>query len=542
MANRLRRQRDLINRTTERYLETTTTEYAKWLDGSPSRITYYRLDDIATKQDSSLENVHSLTGANSPNAYQKISDVVVYGVEAMDISNEINEKGLQSLVTGELILLPDSVKPYPGDFFTYDFPGLEDHLFRIDEVQFDRASPKKYYKLTYNLYPENADDIFDNLSGEYVLNYDNIGGVEVAVVKKADAETAERTKDLADSMIDRFTTLFYDEDMDMFVFDTPKVDAGISTGDNIHLWSPYLQKFIHDNKVFEKFNKELLTEFYITDIDQKSNIFFSNLGYKNSLFKKVETQNNSLTLKNSLMDILMQENINAVRNLPFGYTAGEYRVASVYETSDSISAIYNDAFHILEQTYSETIESLDDAYKFLVATELPQKERSFSEGSIVYELSDTLTYTPTSIYKITNITTSIINVSLMEESEVYVITALGDTDWNTALGTTDITYAIGNEFTAIGVGTGTGTVTATTYVYTNIDFTSLMDGSASSVAYIATQELFGIIVDYLNETLILSDNLINQLNEYYFKASFSDYVLMPIVIFILKKLITDALT
>jgi len=391
----------------------------------------------------------------------------------MDITNEINEKGLQSLVNGEFILLPDSVKPYPGDFFTFNFEGLEDHLFRIDDVQFDRASTKKYYKITYNLYPNNSDEILDNISEKYVLNYDNIGGTEVAVIKKADQETAERTKDLVDSMIKRYGTLFYDEDMDLFVFDSFKND-----GDEIHIWSPYLQKFLHDNTVVDQYNRGILTEFYVVDIDQKSNSFFSNLGYRNSFFRKVETQDSNLTFNNSLMSVVMQYNINAIRNLPFGYTAGEYRFADVHSGAE----FYFDAFHILEQNFQDVFETLSETHKFVDEAELAENEASIIEGDIVYRVSTASRIIPEDVFKLFNDN------------------------------------------------------------YFSIAFNSLMEDLTGTDDYLATQELFTIIRSYLKGTLVLSDDLINQLNEHYFDITFKDYILMPLVIFIVKKLITDAVT
>jgi hypothetical protein len=359
MAEKLRRQKDLIRRKTSEYIEATTKDYAKYLEGSPTYITYYRLDDIATKQDSSLENVHSLTGPNTPNKYQKITDVVIYGVDAMDIQNEINEKGLESLVNGEFIILPDTIKPYPGDFFTFDYEGISDHLFRINDVQFDRASVRKFYRVGYGLYPNNAEDIFDNISGDYVLNYDAIGGDTVTVIQKASQETAERAKDLVDTMIQKYTELFYNEDLDNFIFETANFSSE-TEGAKLNIWSPYLQKFIHNNKVLQHYNREILQEFYIVDINERSNPdFFKDKAYRESLFRKVETQNSALTFEDSLMGVIMNYEIDKIRNLPFFHSGEDYRVGRVFDGNE----FYFEAFHILNQNYYDSLDKLDDMYK-----------------------------------------------------------------------------------------------------------------------------------------------------------------------------------
>ena len=52
---------------------------------------------------------------------------------------------------------------------------------------------------------------------------------------------------------------------------------------------------------------------------------------------------------------------------------------------------------------------------------------------------------------------------------------------------------------------------------------------------------YTIIKDYLNDTLVLSDELLTTLNNYYYDIEFKDYIFMPIIIFIIKKLIANAL-
>lgn len=474
MSNKLRRQKDLIGRRTSEYIEATTTSYTKYLEGSPTYITYYRLDDIATKQDSSLENVHSLTGANTPNKYQKIVDVVVYGVDAMDIQNEINEKGLESMVTGDFIMLPDSIKPYPGDFFTFDYDGLRDHLFRVEDVQFDRASPKKFYRISYDLYPENVDDVFENISGDFVFNYDAMGGELAGVVSKASHKLGEKAKDVVDDLIEKFTSLFYNEDLDIFAFEGPNM-FNTTDKNQLHIWSPYLQKFLHDNKVLEHFNREILTEFYIIDINQRSNPeFFNDKGYIDSIFRKVETQNPVLTFENSFMGVLRNFDINQTRNLPFFHSGEPYRVGRVYDGNES----YLESFHILNQNYWQPFWELDSKYKFSSTNELSERSDDFKNGDVIYWLSEDSPIIP---------------------KDVFLV---GDN-------------------------------------YFSISFNSLMRDLAGTKAYLVNEPLFSIIRSYLKDQLTLTEELLTLLNSFYYELTFKNYILVPLVIFVLKQLITD---
>jgi len=496
MSDKIRRQKDLIGRRTESYVQATTEAYAKYFEGSPTYITYYRLDDIATKQDGSLENVHSLLGKNSPNKYQKIEDVVAYGVDALDIMNEINEKGLQSIITGELVLLPDTIQPYPGDFFVFDTEGMEEHLFRVDTVQFDKASPKKFYRLGYAIYPDNADLVFGNLTTDtqgneitYVMNYDNIGtSGGQAVITKASAVNADSAKKLTDGLIDKFANLFYDDEMDSFVFRT----INHETGDDLAIWSPYLQRFLHDNKVLQKNSREILTEFYINDINQRTNPeFFNDLAYRNSIFREVEIQDPNLTFQNSLMSVVLVHDLKGTRNLPFFHSSIDYKFSNVFKDN----SFFFEAFHILEQEYWQTFESLEAHHKFLNNDDLVDNEALINDGDILYQVSPNSEIVPIDVYKVFGDYILSISFSFLSKNT--------------------------EELTAFFLANG----------YNSDQIPALL---AVIDGYLAQEELFNVIRSYLKGTLILDSTLITKLNNYFYDTSFKTYILLPIVIYILK--------
>ena len=154
MADKLRRAKDIIKKNVTSYLNATTnSQYLLYFEGSPTYITYYQLDSTASLMDAGLEAVNSLIGANTPKKYKKIFEVPIYGVDALDVSNELSERGLEAMVNGEFMMLPNTVRPYPGDFFTFEYEGLEPHLFKINDVQYDKITPEKYFRCLYSLYP-----------------------------------------------------------------------------------------------------------------------------------------------------------------------------------------------------------------------------------------------------------------------------------------------------------------------------------------------------------------------------------------------------
>ena len=62
MADKLRREKEMINNNINAFLKTTTEDYIKYYEGSPTFITYYQADDLASTHDAGLEAVNSLIG------------------------------------------------------------------------------------------------------------------------------------------------------------------------------------------------------------------------------------------------------------------------------------------------------------------------------------------------------------------------------------------------------------------------------------------------------------------------------------------------
>lgn len=486
MADRIRREKDIIKSTVSNYLQTTTnSSYLSYFEGSPTYITYYQIDSTASLQDVGLETVNSLVGKNSPTKYKRILSVPVWGVDAIDVSNQLSERGLESSASGELLFLPNSIRPYPGDFFVFEYDGLEDHLFRINDVQYDKLTPEKYFRAQYSLYPNNAEDIFDNVSSEYECKYDPNGqiGSSTAIVNKVTEDLNNSAKELTDGLIDKYQTMYYDDDMDSFVYHGH--DGGSPSGNEICYWSPYLQHFLHDTKALTKYNDEILTEVYINDINEVDNReIYSESAYRNSLFWKVITQDNHLDFDNNFLCVTNYE-LKNTRNLPFFMSPYKFQLVAPIEAEDNGVNKYLNAFPILfsnNKNGFKLFKDVDHYHKVHVLDEahLTRIEPYLHDGDIVYECNK-------------------------HELEPTAITLITDNNGN--LNVTDASIE--------------------TLIKPDVDTSTYEDLA-----------MLNIIKSYLNDSLVLNDDLIKKLNDLYYKPSVATYVLMPIIIYILRKQIT----
>lgn len=476
MADRLRRAKDILKNRTSDYLEAVTKTYAKYQEGSPTYITYYQFDANASSHDQTLEAVDSLIGNNSPKKYKKIFDVIVYGVDALDISNQLSERGLLSTMSGELVFIPNTVRPYPGDFFVFDYEGLEEHLFKITDVQYDKASPNKYFKCQYTLSQYNVDEIEGNTDNEeYTVNYDTENGSNTGVITKADAALNDSVEKVIDSLIDKYTKLFYNDDLDTFV----------ATDYDTYYWCPYLQHFLHETKALDKNEKELLTEIYIMDINEADNHnIYQEKVYRESLFRSVEIQNSNLSFPMNFIDITNFD-LKSVRNLPFFNSPLNFKMISPIKNE---LLGYKSAANIITGDGQTTFDKVDHKFKLHIMDDLHLQSRiqQLDEMGDEYKVGDV-------IYECRN--------HELEPTGIFMTVDEIDPE----------TFEKYIEIKEVGIDS---------LMKTNINRPEL--------------ELFNIIKSYLNGTLEVSEDLLNMINSMYYESSIKNYIFLPLVIFALK--------
>jgi len=513
----LRRAKDITTRNNKNVAKMVLQDYPDWQQQAPVYITYYQVNDPASYQDYNLETTHSLVGGSSSLKYNKIFDVPLYGVDALDISNEVGERGYDSLVSGNGFFLPETIEPRSGEFFVFDIEGLEDHLFQITDVQMSHATAYKYYQIQYKLYPENVDGIFNNVSEDYTLIYDNLNsgatgattaGTASGIVKKTSALQADSAKLLVDQMIKDYVKDYFDDEVNYFIYRT-EID-----NQPAYLWCGYLNHFLCKNHVINYYNKTIMSDIYLLDIDNWENAnakIYKELIYRKSLFKAVENQNNCCTFDTSFLQVT--SDVLRTRNLPFFASNGPYKLMDIGnrnpgESVNMWSLLTGDEFHSFGKD-DEWHRLTPERYNILltddslitndedmrIKTEL---ERNIKIGDSIYILgsgSPTELEYPKEAYYIYPSTGKLPDNNATTEEDGTLIQI-------------DLNYALS---------------------YSNTD------------TWYEQDLLFRIIKEWVNDKFTLTADLLTELNNYYYEINARNYILIPLVIYILQQKITDLL-
>ena len=236
--------------------------YYLFSDKRASKCTYYNINTTMTTLDESIRGNYGEISPDSPIRYNKINDFFIYGVSKIEPNLEIGEYGLEGAdISGDYIVLPYTIVPYPGDFFVLhqiDRPVMF-KVTGVDPSTLDTGAIM--YKISFTVC---TTDGIEDIEPQVVkiLNFlpKNIGTNFAVFI---DEETSNNVSDLEDyssKLKDYYISLFYDNKIQSFSYSisndgsiggNAKNSYGYIQHPGFRVYDPYLIEFMIRNKIFK---------------------------------------------------------------------------------------------------------------------------------------------------------------------------------------------------------------------------------------------------------------------------------------------------
>lgn len=268
----------LINNNIFKYEDKLNSAYSRFLDKTPTYVTYYNINTVESTVDLGFSNVEKILGDNSPIRYSEVKGLPVYGMETVQLNVEEGEEGLNSSYDGgELIILPDTIKPYPDDFFILEHKGHE-FLFRVTGVEYDTIKSNNFYKITFSIKyvtHEESIKILKQVTDKFTCIVDNIGTEDKCIIEDDIFNLLIRMKDIYNEVVNRYNLFFYKPKYNSFVFTDH--DTGINVYDR------YLTNFIQKHGLL--YDNETHKSLYLNIEDDDCSFTFE---YDTSIFRAFE--------------------------------------------------------------------------------------------------------------------------------------------------------------------------------------------------------------------------------------------------------------
>lgn len=237
--------------------------------------TYYHIDASHSTVDKGLQNVTSLEGHNSPIKYNKISNFPLYGLDMNDVSIEDQDQGLDTEIDGEIIIQPNTIHPFPDDYFCIDYLDKK-YLFRITKVDYNTIKDN-FFRCEYELHyisDEMYLEIEDKVQNSYHCVFDNIGTANKSIIRDDDFVTIAAIRDIQFKLRDEYISKFKDNAYNAYMY---------YRAEGKYLYDPMLNSFCNKEKVFEV-DQYNTPDCYLVYEEKRT---FHNQEYENSIYDRI---------------------------------------------------------------------------------------------------------------------------------------------------------------------------------------------------------------------------------------------------------------
>lgn len=245
-----------INQNIEIYSKNKIGQYSKFLDKNPIFVTYYHICNTLTRVDVGTGGYESELGPKSPIKFNKILQFPVYNIPEIRPDVVWDETGYDiDLDLSDITILPNTIKPTPGDYFLLDFPGIKQYLFRVNSFRYNTIQSNDFYTIDCDIKHIGTDleekYVSMNIADEYQTVFDNIGTQDRCFVRTTDISYLNNIVDLYYKLRDWYKAAFYKPDLNTFT-----CPIGYNTGTLMYVCDPFLESFINKSHMYYDENVE----------------------------------------------------------------------------------------------------------------------------------------------------------------------------------------------------------------------------------------------------------------------------------------------
>ena len=248
-------------------------------------VDYYHIDKDRSTLDDTLRIQYADLGKDSPLRFNLIHDFYLYGIDRVALSLENGDFGVESSeISGDAIILPDTIEPVPGDYFIITM--LKDKFnFKVTDVSMDTFdNGSNYWKIGYAMDRSIPEDLEPNIVGEFNFISGNVGTEFTPVLAAKKFDVCKNLDDVAVNMKQLFKGLYFNNKVQTYTFVYLYHVARTSMNSDF-FYDPYMIEFCIRNRILDNSGDKY--DF----LDHKTTLRPEfNIKYSRSIWKILETR------------------------------------------------------------------------------------------------------------------------------------------------------------------------------------------------------------------------------------------------------------
>lgn len=326
---------DTLNNIVEGSKERLNSPYNLYNDTKGTKVTYYNKSINLSSTDSQTGQVYTDVGNKSPFKFNKIYNMIIYGLPKIEVDLNNNEWGVESdSIEGSAIILPNTIIPTPDDFFMIDYV-KGTLLFKVTKSTNDTLdNNNNFYKIEYKLDKLSNEDVEKQVQEEYTMMIENSGTNYNTIVRKKDYNLLKRIEEVNCLLVDYYKNLFY----------SPRVQTFILNNHNVLFYDSYLIEFLIRNKIMYTNDEDYL---FIDHQIQVPQTFI--IEYNKSFFRYIEKLDNIDKYYISSQAECIDEPFSLLNTRTEKYFKIIYRNNNEMQNTDVCPIINNFDFDLIEK-------------------------------------------------------------------------------------------------------------------------------------------------------------------------------------------------
>lgn len=274
-------EKKLVSGSIHNYEERLNSQYSRFIEKTPSFVTYYNINNVESTVDNGFQNIEQVLGPNSPLRFNKVTEFPIYGIEQVILDLQDEEQGLDTDFESQGTIIPNTLQPYPSDFFIINYLDKR-YVFQVISIAYDTIKSNNYYEIRYTIKSLTGDDVKKlELQTTEVYNciFTNIGTSEKCLIRSDDVEKLVSLDSIYTKVAEFYKVLFYNRKYNCFILQDQNGNK---------LYDRYMTFFI--NK-FSLFNQRRDYQSYYFTIEDIGAVFM--MEYHKSIYQSIELQNRS---------------------------------------------------------------------------------------------------------------------------------------------------------------------------------------------------------------------------------------------------------
>jgi len=210
-----------VNKITETYSANRLGQYSKYLDTTPTFVTYYSVNLARSRADVGTGMINELISPGSPLRFNKITEFPIYKMSQL-IPNGTFEDGDYDveIEISDITILPRTLKPRGDDFILIELPNTPKLLFRVTNFKLNTVQSNDFYMLDADLFVvgDGVEAIEDQVVERYHCVFENIGTQNNCFITDDQYADSQKMLGVLNTLVDLYHHMYYYPNENIYAF------------------------------------------------------------------------------------------------------------------------------------------------------------------------------------------------------------------------------------------------------------------------------------------------------------------------------------